>query len=874
MPKMRKFVVTKGVSFIEVPDAELYILCGCPADSVKHLMKRGLIAPIEKDGVSFETGPNAILLSDVMLQKGSFCNLSEFPVLQMLYRQGLILPDHPNNNGVKPLIIGSREQVFTQMNYIYRGNYGFVSKDEIMATGISEDEAEELMQMKMRFAFGKIRKTEDLLDKRIVENNPVEIRNGVFVKRIDTNIFEITYEGESIIVDLNLSDEEGYECPYHLEFHDIKREYFSVIHSGEGDGWDTDRPSMSSVIIFQGKIYLIDAGPNIQYALAHLGIGMNEIEGVFHTHSHDDHFAGLTTLLRADHRIKYYATPYVRMSVLRKLSALLSIDEDDFSHYFEVHDLVMDEWNDIEGLEVKPVVSPHPVETTVLFFRSLWKDGYKEYAHFADIVSLDVLKGMIGDSESPGISQEWFEKIEERYLTPVDIKKLDVGGGLIHGVAEDFEKDASKKILLAHTALKLTDKQKEIGSGAPFGAVDVLIPASQDYLRKNSFGYLKNYFPGAPIERLNMLLNNPVVCFNPASIMVHEGEINDNIYVVLTGAVEVLHSEEGSHSALSAGAFVGELSAFYGIPATKTYRSVSFVNALAVPRSLYIEFIKMSKMYSELGRVREYRDFLYKTALFGDELSYSVQNVIAKSMHLRYYPENTDFVDTANIIYLIKTGRVERCLGMDVCDQMGVGDFFGEETSVFKMPSLFRYCSVEPVEVYEIPADVVLNIPIVRWKVLEAFDSRRKCAVSPRLQTIPVFQWREDFSVGVQKFDDHHKMIFALAKNLYEVIKAEDSSDDFFEETFIFLRNYFRFHFQAEEVMMKKYHFPFYDDHCEEHRNAEKRVMAFQESYKEKGSDIAQEFMVFFEEWIIKHILIEDRKYSDFFQQSGHLLNG
>ena len=42
----------------------------------------------------------------------------------------------------------------------------------------------------------------------------------------------------------------------------------------------------------------MDAGPNIDYALMALGIGVNEIDGIFHTHCHDDHPAGLTTLIR------------------------------------------------------------------------------------------------------------------------------------------------------------------------------------------------------------------------------------------------------------------------------------------------------------------------------------------------------------------------------------------------------------------------------------------------------------------------------------------------------------------------------------------------------------------------------------------------
>ena len=131
---MEKTNVTNGVYWVEIPEVNLYIVCGCPADVIKHLMKRGLIVTKEKNGISYETGPNAILLSDIPLQKGSFSNLAEFPVLQMFYRQGMILPKHPNNTGVKPLLTGSRASVDAQSHYIYRGNYGLTSLEEIMET--------------------------------------------------------------------------------------------------------------------------------------------------------------------------------------------------------------------------------------------------------------------------------------------------------------------------------------------------------------------------------------------------------------------------------------------------------------------------------------------------------------------------------------------------------------------------------------------------------------------------------------------------------------------------------------------------------------------------------------------------------------------
>ena len=170
---MHTIMVAQGVHWVAIPEADLSILCGCPADSVKLLMKKGLIVATEKNGVAIETGPNAILLSDVPTQNETFCNLSEFPILQMLYRQGMIVPGHPGNTGRRPLLIGLESQVRSQSQYIFRGNYGLSSIDELVATGVSRETAQDYMRMKLWFAFGRIRQTDEMLETRSSATGPV-----------------------------------------------------------------------------------------------------------------------------------------------------------------------------------------------------------------------------------------------------------------------------------------------------------------------------------------------------------------------------------------------------------------------------------------------------------------------------------------------------------------------------------------------------------------------------------------------------------------------------------------------------------------------------------------------------------------------------
>nr|WP_300461029.1 CHASE2 domain-containing protein [Desulfobacula sp.] len=727
MKNLQTAQVTNGVYWIQIPEAGLNILCGCPGEVVKHLMIKGYIATVCQGDTFFETGPNAILLSDVLIQNGGFSNLSEFPVLQMLYRQGFIIPNHPNNTGEKPILIGSREQVNSQKQYIFRGNFGLATKQEILETGISQALADEMMRWKNKFRFGIEPSIEDLIDSVIVEKEPVEIKNKVFVRRNGLNIYEFSYKGRTTQINLNLDSNDPYTSPYSLGYHKIKREDFAVIHSGEGDGWNTSKPSMGSILTFQGGIYLIDAPPNIIYILRSLGIDISEIIGIFHTHAHDDHFASLPFLLQSDHRIKYFATPLVRASVSKKFSALLSLDEATLSRFFDFHDLDFNQWNNCDGLEVKPIFSPHPVETNIFIFRALGNAGYKTYAHYADIISLDLLYEMVGDDPN-SISLDTYNHIKEAYLIPSTLKKIDIGGGMIHGQAMDFKHDTSEKIILAHTEKELTDEQKEIGSESSFGQCDVLIPGSRDYLKSYAAQYFESFFPFLDTTDFNMLLNTPVIDFNPGSMILKKGNFPAHLYLVLTGTVEYIDSGSGIKNNLSNGSFIGEFNLFQARPSPGVYRTLSHVATLCFSFDFFRSFLEKNHISELTKKMFERIDFLKSTWLFGEESSYAVQYKIAQTMKAMELDENClVFEQQFSGLYLIKSGEIQVRDHEDfLLETLKSGAFFGENHFFEPEKTGLHFVTSEPSQLYAVNDPGLLEIPIVHWKLLEIYEKRRK----------------------------------------------------------------------------------------------------------------------------------------------------
>jgi hemerythrin len=725
MSKIRKIRVSTGVYWVEVREADTRILCGCPEDAVKHLLRTGLIVPMEVNGVACESGPNAILLSDLAIQNGQVCSRSEFPVLQMLYNQGMIVPGHPRNTGLQPMLVGSRRQVDAQMAYIFRGNYGLASHEELTQAGLSDEQAREMMRMKLAFAFGRIRPSEELVRPVYVEREAVEVHRGMQVRRLRTNVFEISYQGENVEVDLNLARGETYECPYTLGYHLLQRDYFTIVHTGDGDGWDMNRPAMGSIVLYQGRVYLVDAGPNIDHALTALGIGVNEIDGIFHTHCHDDHLVGLTSLIRGDRRIAYYAVPMVRASVIRKLQTVMQISEAEFGAMFDVHDLDLDVWNDIEGLEVRPVLSPHPVETTVFYFRVMWEGGYRSYAHLGDIASVEVMRKMIAPDDAPaGISQARFDRTVRDYTLKADVKKIDIGGGLIHGAAADFARDPSGKLILAHTSRRLTADERAIGSGAPFGTVEVLIEGISDELRRRAFGYLREYFPEVPIHRIRHLMNNPILVLNPEVILVREGQPVSDIHLILSGTVEMLRTGvPGSHR-LSAGSILGETSSLLGMAASETFRALSFVQAMRLPQDLYLDFVTRSALYREIVESRDELEFLRGTWLFADGVSCMTLNRLVRETGPAALDQDAVMAPPENELLVLRSGEALLTTPAGYQERLRAGAHFGAGALADGAQRGTQVRALEPVGLYRVPLHCIDNLPVVRWKMLETHRRR------------------------------------------------------------------------------------------------------------------------------------------------------
>ena len=112
----------------------------------------------------------------------------------------------------------------------------------------------------------------------------------------------------------------------------------------------------------------------------------------------------------------------------------------------------------------------------------------------------------------------------------------------------------------------------------------------------------------------------------------HKAEV---IFLIVTGTVEKIRSEDDVYNVISAGGLISEYSGLHDVTSSLNYRTVSYLRALQLTHDSYFRFIRKNGLEADIIRLFENREALEQTWLFGETISPPVLNKITKSMTLR-----------------------------------------------------------------------------------------------------------------------------------------------------------------------------------------------------------------------------------------------
>ena len=127
---------------------------------------------------------------------------------------------------------------------------------------------------------------------------------------------------------------------------------------------------------------------------------------------------------------------------------------------------------------------------------------------------------------------------------------------------------------------------------------------------------------------------------------------------------------------------------------------------------------------------------------------------------------------------------------------------------------------------------------------------------------MPLLKWKPEYTVHETELDRQHILLFELLNTVYENV-INSSEADCIKSVVNDLSEYLKYHFATEEQLMEDNGYQGIDAHIAEHRVFAQTIEAFKTNHHDNNLDAAKELIVVLGNWVLHHILIEDRKYSD-----------
>jgi hemerythrin len=128
-----------------------------------------------------------------------------------------------------------------------------------------------------------------------------------------------------------------------------------------------------------------------------------------------------------------------------------------------------------------------------------------------------------------------------------------------------------------------------------------------------------------------------------------------------------------------------------------------------------------------------------------------------------------------------------------------------------------------------------------------------------------IIEWDDSlYSLGLAPIDKQHKQLVDLINALDTVKKKSD--DQFVARVFNTLIEYTEMHFKFEEHLLEKIGYGDLKAHKKQHQAFINKVNAAKGNYElsRNSEKVLDEILDFLKEWLLKHILKEDRAYADY----------
>ncbi len=121
------------------------------------------------------------------------------------------------------------------------------------------------------------------------------------------------------------------------------------------------------------------------------------------------------------------------------------------------------------------------------------------------------------------------------------------------------------------------------------------------------------------------------------------------------------------------------------------------------------------------------------------------------------------------------------------------------------------------------------------------------------------FKWKPEYNSGIKPIDEQHQKLVQYIADLYCAVYEGNGAASIYK-IIDGLVEYTETHFWFEEDLIEKAGYPDIEEHKKIHKAFVEKISAFQQK-SEKKLPITFQLVQFLKDWLVDHILGDDRKY-------------
>jgi len=132
-----------------------------------------------------------------------------------------------------------------------------------------------------------------------------------------------------------------------------------------------------------------------------------------------------------------------------------------------------------------------------------------------------------------------------------------------------------------------------------------------------------------------------------------------------------------------------------------------------------------------------------------------------------------------------------------------------------------------------------------------------------------ILTWSDDFSIGVEEFDEQHKVLINLINALDDAMKQQAEAEILIN-IMQKLETSTKLHFGLEESLMRVLQYPGYEKHKQEHRQLIHQLTDIKSQFDIKEQPPNYRLIYFLKNWFLDHTLEADQRFgTDVLQKGG-----